>query len=133
MRAGGRVFKGVLYVGLMFTDDGPKVVEFNCRFGDPEVQVLLPRMDTDLVPLLEACIDGTLADVEVAWKPKAAVCVVMASGGYPDAYEKGKVITGLNDANALEDVAVFHAATKSQNGQIVTDGGRILGVFRTCE
>ena len=128
MRAGGRVFKGVLYVGLMFTDDGPKVVEFNCRFGDPEVQVLLPRMDTDLVPLLEACIDGTLADVEVAWKPKAAVCVVMASGGYPDAYEKGKVITGLNDANALEDVAVFHAATKSKNGQIVTDGGRILGV-----
>ena len=128
MRAGGRVFKGVLYVGLMFTDDGPKVVEFNCRFGDPEAQVLLPRMETDLVPMLDACIDETLADVEVAWKPKAAVCVVMASGGYPDAYEKGKVITGLNSANALDDVAVFHAATKAQNGQIVTDGGRILGV-----
>ena len=128
MRSQGRVFKGVLYVGLMITDDGPKVVEFNCRFGDPEAQVLLPRMETDLVPVLEACIDGTLADVEMAWKPDSAVCVVMASGGYPDAYEKGKVITGLNSANALKDVAVFHAATKAQIGQTVTDGGRILGV-----
>ena len=128
MRAGGRVFKGVLYVGLMITHDGPKVIEFNCRFGDPEAQVLLPRMESDLVPVLAACIDGNLADVEVAWKPEPAVCVVMASGGYPDAYEKGKVVTGLNSANALKDVAVFHAATKAQNGQIVTDGGRILGV-----
>ncbi len=128
MRSRGRIFRGVLYVGLMVTDDGPKVVEFNCRFGDPEAQVLLPRMVTDLVPVLEACIDGTLADVEVTWKPGSAVCVVMASGGYPDAYEKGKVITGLNDAGALKDVAVFHAATKAQNGQTVTDGGRILGV-----
>ena len=127
MRSQGRIFKGVLYVGLMITDDGPKVVEFNCRFGDPEAQVLLPRMETDLVPVLEACIDGTLADVEVTWKPGSAVCVVMASGGYPDAYEKGKVITGLNEANALKDVAVFHAATKAQNGRTVTDGGRILG------
>lgn len=128
MRSQGRIFKGVLYVGLMITDDGPKVVEFNCRFGDPEAQVLLPRMETDLVPVLDACIDGTLADVEITWKSGSAVCVVMASGGYPDAYEKGKVITGLNDANTLKDVAVFHAATKAQNGQIVTDGGRILGV-----
>ncbi len=128
MRARGRVFKGVLYVGLMVTDDGPKVVEFNCRFGDPEAQVLLTRMESDLVPILEACIDGALADVDAAWKPEPAVCVVMASGGYPDAYEKGKVITGLNGANALENVAVFHAATKSQNGRVVTDGGRILGV-----
>ena len=128
MRAVGRIFKGVLYVGLMITDAGPKVIEFNCRFGDPEAQVLLPRMESDLVPVLEACIDGALADVEVEWKPEPAVCVVMASGGYPDAYEKGKVVTGLNSANALKDVAVFHAATKAQNGQIVTDGGRILGV-----
>ena len=128
MRAQGRMYRGVLYVGLMVTDDGPKVVEFNCRFGDPEAQVLFPRMETDLVPVLGACIDETLSDVEVAWKPGSAVCVVMASGGYPDAYEKGKVITGLNDANALKDVAVFHAATKAQNGQTVTDGGRILGV-----
>ena len=128
MRSLGRVFKGVLYVGLMITYDGPKVVEFNCRFGDPEAQVLFPRMETDLVPVLEACIDGNLIDVEVAWKSGSAVCVVMASGGYPDAYEKGKVITGLNDANALKDVAVLHAATKAQNNQIVTDGGRILGV-----
>ncbi len=128
MRSQGRTFKGVLYVGLMITDDGPKVVEFNCRFGDPEAQVLLPRLETDLVPVLDACIDGTLADVEVTWKSGSAVCVVIASGGYPDAYEKGKVITGLNDASALKDVAVFHAATKAQNGQTVTDGGRILGV-----
>ena len=128
MRSQERVFKGVLYVGLMITSGGPKVVEYNCRFGDPEAQVLLPRMETDLVPVLEACIDSTLADVEVAWKPGSAACVVMASGGYPDAYEKGKVITGLNVANALEDIAVFHAATKAQNGQVVTDGGRILGV-----
>ena len=128
MRACGRIFKGVLYVGLMITDDGPKVVEFNCRFGDPEAQVLLTRMESDLVPVLEACIDGILADVDVAWKPELAVCVVMASGGYPDAYEKGKVITGLNGANALENVAVFHAATKARSGQVVTDGGRILGV-----
>ena len=128
MRSQGRVFKGVLYVGLMITRDGPKVIEFNCRFGDPEAQVLLPRIESDLVPVLEACIDGTLADVEVEWKPEPAVCVVMASGGYPDAYEKGKVITGLNGANALENVAVFHAATKAQNGQVATDGGRILGV-----
>ncbi|MDE0299994.1 MAG: phosphoribosylamine--glycine ligase [Candidatus Poribacteria bacterium] len=128
MNSQGRIFKGVLYVGLMVTDDGPKVVEFNCRFGDPEAQVLLPRMETDLVPVLESCVDGTLAGVDVTWKPGSAVCVVMASGGYPDAYEKGKVISGLNDANALKDVAVFHAATKAQNGQTVTDGGRILGV-----
>lgn len=128
MRSLGRVFKGVLYVGLMITDDGPSVVEFNCRFGDPEAQVLFPRMETDLVPVLEACIEGNLIDVELEWKPGSAVCVVMSSGGYPDAYEKGKAITGLKDAGALEDVDVFHAATKTQNGQIVTDGGRILGV-----
>ena len=103
MRLQERIFKGVLYIGLMITDHGPKVIEFNCRFGDPEAQVLLPRMTSDLVPVLEACIDNTLEDVEVEWKPEAAACVVMASGGYPHAYEKGKAIEGLDRANSLED------------------------------
>jgi phosphoribosylamine--glycine ligase len=128
MRTEGRTFTGVLYVGLMITEAGPKVVEYNCRFGDPEVQVLLPRMESDLVPALEACITGTLEDVELEWKPKAAACVVMTPGGYPDNYETGKVITGLDRANALNDVTVFHAGTKSQNGNIVTGGGRTLAV-----
>jgi phosphoribosylamine--glycine ligase len=128
MRAEGRPFKGVLYVGLMMTKAGTKVLEFNCRFGDPETQVLLPRMASDLVPLLEACIDGTLDKVACEWKSEAATCVVMASGGYPGAYETGKVITGLERANALEGVFVFHAGTKARNGEIVTDGGRVLGV-----
>ncbi|MBI1930298.1 phosphoribosylamine--glycine ligase, partial [Candidatus Poribacteria bacterium] len=128
MRAEGRPFKGVLYVGLMMTESGIKVLEFNCRLGDPEVQVLLPRMGCDLVPLLQGCIDGTLNEAECEWKPDAAACVVMASGGYPGAYETGVVITGLDDANALEGVTVFHAGTKARNGEIVTDGGRVLGV-----
>ena len=128
MGAAGRPFKGVLYVGLMITEAGAKVLEFNCRFGDPEAQVLLPRMTSDLVPVLDACIDGTLGEIEVEWRPEAAVCVAMASGGYPDAYETGKVITGLEQANALEGVTVFHAATKAQNDDLVTDGGRVLGV-----
>ena len=128
MGSEGRTFKGVLYVGLMITDAGPKVIEFNCRLGDPEAQVLLTRMESDLVPMLDACIDGTLDKVECKWKPEAATCVVMASGGYPDPYETGKVITGLDRANALEDVTVFHAGTQMQNGDIATGGGRVLGV-----
>ena len=128
MRRQERIFKGVLYVGLMITNDGPKVIEFNCRFGDPEVQVLLPRMASDLVPILDACVDGTLENVKVEWKPDSAACVVMASGGYPEAYEKGKVITGLDRANLLKDVTVFHAATRTQARQTVTDGGRVLAV-----
>lgn len=128
MASEGRTFKGVLYVGLMITDAGPKVVEFNCRLGDPEAQVLLTRMESDLVPMLDACIDGTLDKVECKWKPEAATCVVMASGGYPDTYETGKVINGLDSANALENVTVFHAGTQMQNGDIATGGGRVLGV-----
>ncbi len=128
MRAENRIFKGVLYVGLMMTAAGVKVVEFNCRFGDPETQVLLPRMDSDLVPILDACIDGTLANVKVEWRPESAACVVMASGGYPADYETGKVITGINEANALNDVIVFQAATESENALIRTNGGRILSV-----
>ena len=128
MASEGRTFKGVLYVGLMITEAGPKVIEFNCRLGDPEAQVLLTRMESDLVPMLDACIDGTLDKVECKWKPEAATCVVMASGGYPDPYETGKVITGLDRANALENVTVFHAGTQMRNGDIATGGGRVLGV-----
>jgi phosphoribosylamine--glycine ligase len=128
MASEGRTFKGILYVGLMITEAGPKVIEFNCRLGDPEAQVLLTRMESDLVPMLDACIDGTLDKVECKWKPEAATCVVMASGGYPDPYETGKVITGLDRANALENVTVFHAGTQMRNGDIATGGGRVLGV-----
>ena len=128
MASEGRTFKGILYVGLMINEAGPKVVEFNCRLGDPEAQVLLTRMESDLVPMLDACIDGTLDKVECTWKPGAATCVVMASGGYPDAYETGKVIAGLDRANALEDVTVFHAGTQMRSGDIATGGGRVLGV-----
>ena len=125
----GRPFKGVLYVGLMITDAGPKVIEFNCRFGDPEAQVLFPRLKSDLVPLLMACIDGTLEQhADVQWHIEAAACVAMASGGYPDPYQTGKVITGLEDANAIEGVTVFHAGTKRKGENVVTDGGRVLGV-----
>ena len=130
----GRPFKGVLYVGLMITDDGPKVVEFNCRFGDPEAQVLLPRLKTDLVPMLMACIDGTLAQhTDVQWYDEAAACVIMASGGYPDPYQTGKVITGLEDAAAIEGVNVFHAGTKQDGENILTDGGRVLCVTATAD
>lgn len=128
MREAGHPFKGVLYVGLMIAGAEVKVLEFNCRFGDPEAQVLLPRMESDLVPLLDACVDGGLDKIEVEWHSGAAVCVVMASGGYPDAYEKGKAITGLETANSLEGVTVFHAGTKTENGHITTNGGRVLGV-----
>ncbi|MDE0555577.1 MAG: phosphoribosylamine--glycine ligase [Candidatus Poribacteria bacterium] len=133
MSAIGRPFRGVLYVGLMITDVGPKVVEFNCRFGDPEAQVLLPRLKSDLVPLLMACIDGTLAQhADVQWHDAAAACVVMASGGYPDPYQTGKIITGLEDAATLEGVSVFHAGTRYDGQNIVTDGGRVLGVTATA-
>ena len=122
------IFKGVLYAGLMLTRSGPKVLEFNCRFGDPETQVIVPRLATDLLPALEACVDGTLHADLVKWKPEACVCVVMAAGGYPGAYAKGKEIVGLNDAGQLPDTAVFHAGTQARNGCVVTAGGRVLGV-----
>lgn len=130
----GSPFKGVLYVGLMITDAGPKVLEFNCRFGDPEAQVLLPRLKSDLVPLLIACIDGTLEQhADVQWHDAAAACVVMASGGYPDPYQTGEVITGLEDAAAIEGVTVFHAGTKQDGENIVTAGGRVLGVTAVAD
>ena len=126
--AEGIDFRGMLYPGIMLTDDGPKVLEFNARFGDPETQVYLPRLENDLVDLFEASIDGTLDQHELRWSDQSAVCVVIASGGYPGSYEKGKVITGIADADALPGVKVFHAGTKLDDGNVVNAGGRVLGV-----
>lgn len=125
MKAEGRPFQGVIYFGLMLTEEGPKVVEYNARFGDPECQALLMRLDTDLLEILEACVKGTLDQLDIQWKEEAACCLVLASGGYPLAYEKGKPITGLDQ---VQDAVVFHAGTAEKDGQIVTNGGRVLGV-----
>jgi phosphoribosylamine--glycine ligase len=128
LAAEGIEYKGVLYAGLMIDDDGPKVLEFNARFGDPESQALLPRLENDLVEVMNAVVDGRLSEIELKWTSQSAVCVVMASGGYPGAYEKGKVISGL-DSVTDASVVVFHAGTKLLNDRrIVTDGGRVLGV-----
>jgi phosphoribosylamine--glycine ligase len=121
-------YKGILYAGLMLTAGGPRVLEFNVRFGDPETQPILMRFKSDLLEVLLAVCDGTLDQVTLRWDPRPAVCVVMASGGYPGDYQKGKKITGLKEAQQLEDVTVFHAGTKEQDGDIVTNGGRVLGV-----
>ena len=124
----GIAFRGMLFPGLMLTAEGPKVLEFNCRWGDPETQVLVRRLSSDLLPLLESTADGTLAEVRPEWDARSAVCVILASGGYPGSYEKGRVISGLDAAGALEGVKVFHAGAKAVDGQIVTNGGRVLGV-----
>ncbi|MGI6649121.1 MAG: phosphoribosylamine--glycine ligase [Bacillota bacterium] len=126
LRAEGREYVGVLYAGLMLTPTGPKVLEFNARFGDPETQVILPRLKTDLVDIIEAILEGHLAEQSIAWLPEAAVCVVMASEGYPGSYPKGRVITGLEEA--AKSALVFHAGTALNEGRIVTNGGRVLGV-----
>jgi phosphoribosylamine--glycine ligase len=128
MRADGIPYQGVLYAGLMITPSGPKTLEFNARFGDPETQPLMMRMQSDIVPIMEACADGTLESCSVEWKSDAAVCVVMAAEGYPGKYEKGKPIGGLEQANSLPGVTVFHAGTKQEGDDIVTSGGRVLGV-----
>jgi phosphoribosylamine--glycine ligase len=131
MRKEGMPFKGVLYAGMMFTKAGPKVLEFNVRFGDPECQVLMMRMKSDLVPIMEATIDEKLESLEghqIAWSERSAVCVVMASGGYPGSYETGYEIDGLDDASKMNDVVVFHAGTALKAGKVVTSGGRVLGV-----
>lgn len=129
MKRARRPFKGVLYAGLMLTSSGPKVLEFNVRFGDPECQPLLMRLKTDIVDLLEATADGKLSELErLEWDERPSTCVVMASEGYPGDYEKGRVITGIESADALENVKVFHAGTKLENDQILNDGGRVLGV-----
>ena len=124
----GRKYRGVLYAGLMIQDEKPKVLEFNARFGDPETQPLLMRMKSDLIPVLEATIEGRLANLKVQWDERPSICVVMASGGYPGSYEKGKVISGLEEAAQVADAFVFHAGTAFQGGKVVTSGGRVLGV-----
>ena len=121
-------FRGVLYAGLMLTAAGPKVLEFNCRFGDPETQALLPRMKTDLLDIFEAAVDDRLDQIEIEWDSRHALCVVLASGGYPDQYATGLPITGLPDESDRDDLAVFHAGTTRQGDRIVTSGGRVLGV-----
>ena len=121
-------FRGILYPGVMLTKAGPRVLEFNARFGDPETQVYLTRLENDLVELLDASVNGTLDKIELKWKPAASVCVVMTSGGYPGNYEKGKPICGLDDAVKLPGVKVFHAGTAKNGNEIVTNGGRVLGV-----
>ncbi|MDR3551910.1 MAG: phosphoribosylamine--glycine ligase [Clostridia bacterium] len=128
MNAEGRAFSGCLYFGLMLTKDGPKVIEYNSRFGDPETQVVLPRLKTDLLEILEAVIDGRLDQIRIEWDDGAAACVVAASGGYPGKYRTGIEITGLEQAGAMEGVTIFHAGTKHEDGRLVTSGGRVLGV-----
>lgn len=123
----GRTFKGCLYFGLMITPKGPKVIEYNCRFGDPETQVVLPRLKTDIIDIFEAIDSETLSDLDVEWSDDACACVIMASGGYPKSYPKGIEITGLSNGQ-LDGVTVYHAGTKLQNNELVTSGGRVLGV-----
>ena len=135
MNAEGCPFKGCLYFGLMLTPDGPKVIEYNCRFGDPETQVVLPLLESDLLKVMTACTEGTLADTEVKFSDGAAACVILASGGYPVAYEKGKPITGLVDGQLPDEpnVTVYHSGTAiTEDGQLVTNGGRVLGVTATA-
>lgn len=128
LREEGRTFKGVLYVGLMLTDEGPRVLEYNCRFGDPETQVQMVRMESDLVELLLNVISGNVLKSEIQWNAHASGCVVLASGGYPLSYEKGKPISGLTEAEGLPGIVIFHAGTKAEDDQVLTSGGRVLNV-----
>lgn len=133
MRAEGTPYHGVLYAGLMLTQDGPKVIEFNCRFGDPETQAVLPLLASDLVELAHACVNGALAGRAVAWKPGAAVCVVLAAPGYPGSYPKNLPITGLTEAELIPEITVWHAGTAWQDGRWVTQGGRVLNVVARAD
>jgi phosphoribosylamine--glycine ligase len=128
MKAEGRPFKGVIFFGLMLTDKGPRVLEYNARFGDPEAQVVLPRMENDIVDVFEACIDGTLDKVDLKFGDNAAVCVVLASDGYPESYEKGFEITGMENFRERDGYYLFHAGSAFRDGKVVTNGGRVLGV-----
>jgi phosphoribosylamine--glycine ligase len=132
MRAEGREFKGIIFYGLMLTKSGVKVLEYNARFGDPETQVVLPRMENDIIDVFEACIDGCLDKIDLKFEDNAAVCVVLASDGYPLKYEKGKKITGLENFEGKTDIFAFHAGTKKVNGDVLTNGGRVLGVTATA-
>ncbi len=133
MNAEGRPFKGCLYFGLMITPDGPKVVEYNCRFGDPETQVVLPLLETDLFTIMKAVHDETLSDLKIEWKDAACACVIEASGGYPASYQKGYVIYGLDQSGQYEGVTIYHAGTALKDGQYVTSGGRVLGISAVGE
>jgi phosphoribosylamine--glycine ligase len=128
MKAEGRDFVGVLFTGLMITEKGTKVLEFNARFGDPEAQVVLPRMKNDIIDVMEACVEGRLDEIDLQFEDNAAVCVVLASEGYPVSYEKGYEIRGLDTFKNKENYYVFHAGTKLVDGKVVTNGGRVLGV-----
>jgi len=128
MKAEGVEYRGILYCGLMMTAKGPMVLEFNCRFGDPETQPILMRLESDLLEAIEASIEGRLSDGDFKWSSDASVCVVVSSGGYPGTFEMGKRIDGLEDANAVEGVKVFHAGTSKRDGVYYTAGGRVLGV-----
>lgn len=128
MAAEGRPYTGVIFFGLMLTEDGPKVLEYNARFGDPEAQVVLPRMKNDMIEVMEACVEGRLHEIELQFEDNAAVCVVLASGGYPQSYEKGYPIEGLEAFDGKEDYYCFHAGTANKDGKIVTNGGRVLGI-----
>lgn len=128
MAAEGRPFTGIIFFGLMLTEEGPKVLEYNARFGDPEAQVVLPRMKNDIIEVMEACIDGKLDTIDLQFEDNAAVCVVLASEGYPIAYEKGIPITGFENFEGKDGYYCFHAGTKMENGQFVTNGGRVLGI-----
>ena len=131
LKAENRPFKGIIYFGLMLTKDGPRVVEYNARFGDPETQPILSMLDTDLMDIFQACVDGTLDKIDIKWKSGAACCLVLASGGYPVSYKSGYPISGLMEAETL-GATVFHAGTKkSDSGEILTAGGRVLGVTAT--
>ncbi|MBQ9699142.1 MAG: phosphoribosylamine--glycine ligase [Lachnospiraceae bacterium] len=133
MKAEGRTFKGIIFFGLMLTEKGPRVLEYNARFGDPETQVVLPRMKNDIVEVFEACVDGTLDQIDLQFEDNAAVCVVLASDGYPEHYEKGFEIKGLDSFKDKDDYFVFHAGTKFDGEKVVTNGGRVLGVVATGE
>jgi phosphoribosylamine--glycine ligase len=128
MNMEGRKFKGVLYFGLILTEDGPKILEYNARFGDPETQVVLPRLQTDILEIFNAVIDERLDEIEIEWDDNACVCVIMASGGYPEKYKTGYEITGIEEAERDINTVVFHAGTKRENGKYYTAGGRVLGV-----
>ena len=133
MKKEGRPFKGCLYFGLMITPDGPKVIEYNARFGDPETQVVLPRLKTDFVDIVMAVVEERLAELPIEWSDEACACVVMASGGYPGHYEKGIPIEGLDENGQVDGAVVYHAGTALRDGKFVTNGGRVLGVTATGE
>lgn len=131
MEGGGAAFSGVLYPGLMLTEEGPKILEYNARFGDPETQTYVRLLDTDILDIFDACIDGKLNELEIKWKNLSACTIVLASGGYPQNYEKGKMISGIDEAEMQNDIVVFHAGTKLEGNKLVTNGGRVLGVTAT--